>query len=289
MIRTPDGQRSRSGNERPVTFGGSASMNDILCPTDLTPAGNAAVLFGSRVAARLGTSVTLLHVLDKDTRHGETAMSAKSALSHAEELASRTASARAILREGDFMKEISAESRTGHALMVAGTHGARGIRQNLFGADILKLVRKVSIPTIVVQEKTPVDLEVSTIVLPVAGHADITSLLNAVMLMAKAFSSTVHVYQIMRPGEQPSEQLLKNKVIMLQHLRSQGVMAHEVNEPSTTFSVGFAGQTEAYAEKVKAGIIAIMARASDEYRWIADAEKERLLANPSGIPVLCAV
>lgn len=264
-------------------------MNDILCPTDLTPAGNAAVLLGSRIAARLGSAITLLHVLDKDTRHGETAMSAKSALSHAEGLASRIASARAILREGDFMKEIAAGSQAGHVLMVAGTHGARGLRQNLFGADILKLVRKVSIPTVVVQERTPQDLDLSRIVMPVAGHADISSLLDAVTLLARAFGSTVDVYQIMRPGESPSDQLLKNKLQMLRHLREGGVMVNEVNEPSTSFSVGFAGQTESYAAKVRAGVIAIMARASDEYRWIADAEKERLLTNAPCIPVLCAL
>jgi len=31
-----------------------------------------------------------------------------------------------------------------------------------------------------------------------------------------------------------------------------------------------------------------MAKASDEFRYIADAEKERILANEARIPVICA-
>ncbi|HNR56109.1 MAG TPA: hypothetical protein PKJ19_13145, partial [Flavobacteriales bacterium] len=59
-------------------------------------------------------------------------------------------------------------------------------------------------------------------------------------------------------------------------------------EPSTSFSIGFAQATIDYAEKVGAGALAIMAHASDEYRYIADAEKERMLTNTPRIPVLCA-
>lgn len=264
-------------------------MSDILCPTDLTPAGDTALAIGGRIANKFDASVTILHVLDKDqTRHGSSAMSAKSVLSHAEEELLRTSRARTLLREGDFMKEIALESAREHALMVVGTHGAQGLRQTLFGADILKLVRKVPIPSLVVQEGTAAAGEMRTIVMPVAGHADIGMLLDIVTRLGRAFGATVHVYQIMRPGEEPSDQLLKNKLRMLDHLRGAGVMVEEVNEPTRSFSIGFAAQTEDYAARVGAGCIAIMARASDEYRWIADAEKERLLANAHRIPVLCA-
>ncbi len=92
----------------------------------------------------------------------------------------------------------------------------------------------------------------------------------------------------MRPGEQPSDQLLKNKVLMLDRLEKEGIQRVESNVPSTVFSMGFAEQTLRFAQEIGAGCIAIMARASDDYRWIADAEKERLLVNAHSIPVLCA-
>jgi nucleotide-binding universal stress UspA family protein len=264
-------------------------MSDILCPTDLTPAGDTALTIGGRIASKYDASVTILHVLEKDqTRHGNSAMSAKSVLSHAEEELLRTSRARTVLREGDFMKEIAEESSRDHVLMVVGTHGAQGLRQSLFGADILKLVRKVSIPSLVVQEGSMEGQDFRTIVMPVAGHSDIGVLLDTVTRLGRAFGSTVHVYRIERPGEEPSPQLLRNTQLMLEHLRGHGVQVEEVTEPTRSFSVGFAAQTGDYAARVGADCIAIMARASDEYRWIADAEKERLLANTHRIPVLCA-
>lgn len=263
-------------------------MNDILCPTDFTPAADAAKSIAALIAAHQGASVTVLHVLDKDqARKSDAVMNAKGLLNHAEERLKGIAAVRTIDRVGDFMKEIAQEAAQGHALMVVGTHGARGLRQSLFGADILKLVRKVPVPSLVVQDKTPVDPDFQRIVMPVAGHEDIRSLLDAVTALARSFGSEVHVYQVMRPGEQPSDQLLKNKLLMLEHLRAAGIVVQEVNEPSKTFSIGFAEQTARYAADAGATCIAIMARASDDYRWIADAEKERLLLNGSGIPVLC--
>ena len=109
-----------------------------------------------------------------------------------------------------------------------------------------------------------------------------------VVALAKGFAADVHVYQLVRPGESPSPELLANKQKMIARLQSEGLRHEAVNEPSTAFSIGFADATIRYAERVGAGAIAIMAHASDEYRYIADAEKERLLANAPCIPVLCA-
>jgi nucleotide-binding universal stress UspA family protein len=265
------------------------SMNDILCPTDF-PAADAAMSIAGLIARKTDGSVTVLHVIEKEAaRQGDAMLSTKSLLSHAEERLLRDGRARAIHREGDFMKEIAHEASKDHAMMVVGTHGPKGLRQSLFGADILKLVRKVTIPSLVVQDKTPRGTSFSKIVMPVTGHADIRSLLEAVTRLALSFGAEVHVYQIMRPGEEPSDQLLRNKLLMMDHMKAAGVRVKEVNEPTKTFSVGFAAQTEIYAGQVGASCIAVMSRASDEYRWIADAEKERLLTNAEGIPVLCVV
>ncbi|MFT3885884.1 MAG: hypothetical protein QM724_10780 [Flavobacteriales bacterium] len=172
--------------------------------------------------------------------------------------------------------------------MVAGTHGVHGLRQSLLGADILKLVRHVATGSLVVQQHSP-RKPIERIVLPVSGHADISNLMDGVCALARAYPAEVLVYQLVRPGEQPSDQLLANRSRMFDRLREENIPHRDVVEPSTVFSVGFAEQTIRYADSVGAGCIAIMAKASDEYRWIADAEKERLLANVPGIPVLCAL
>lgn len=258
-------------------------MKDLLCTTDLTPASNAALRQALALADRMGARVTLLHVLGKTEQRAQV----QAAMEHQVESVGGTG-VRIVLLEGDFKDVIVEQSGKDHGLLVMGTHGPHGLRQSLFGADILKLVRRSHVPSFVVQAASKLDDGLSKIVLPVAGHSDITKLLDIVCAVAKANGAEVHVFQLMRPGEQPSDELLRNKLAMLERLEEEGIPHVEANVPQAGFSVGFSGSTVQYATSIGAGCIAIMAHASEEYRYIADAEKERLLANEAFVPVLCA-
>ena len=260
---------------------------DLLCATDLTPAADRAVRAALLIAERLGSKVTLLHVLNKDERTVAGKNKVLETMAAQAEKVAVNVVVNYKLLEGDFMDRIAEETARGHSLMVLGTHGPRGLRQKLLGADILKLVRRSSVPSFVVQEESKLELLLQKIVLPVAAHTDIDRLLSVVAALAKAFAAEVHIFQLMRPREEPSEELLANKLKMLQFFEKEGVRHKEVNSPSTIFSIGFAEPTINYAMEIGAGCIAIMAHASDEYRYIADAEKERMLANDAQVPVLC--
>lgn len=262
-------------------------MKNILCPTDLSETSKMGVAYAELLATRLHGSISLLHVIDKQEQKGDGTAKAKLAL---EEMVSSVSRAPVVMhmREGEFMKEIAEESLRGYVLLVCATHGIRGLRQSLFGPDIIKLVRKVGIASLVVQKNSPTNNEFRTIVMPVASHSEIGMLLDAVCLLAHQFGSTVHIYQLIRPGEKASVELERNKVQMKERLAAEGIPFEQVEEPSHTFSVGFSQPTIDYAQRVGAGCIAIMSIASEEYRYIADAEKERLLTNEPGIPVLCA-
>jgi nucleotide-binding universal stress UspA family protein len=264
-------------------------MNDILCPTDFTPAAASAQRYATAIAAGSGSSITLLHVLDKHHHESDALANASAQMGSAADQLVHSVKVNEVFREGDPLKQIIAESSKGHAIMVVGTHGPKGLRQSLLGADILKLVRNVSVPSLVVQADSSAETRIDRILLPVAGHANITGLLNAVCYLAKSFSAEVHIFQVIRPGEQPSDQLLTNKLAMIERLDAEGIARVEANVPTNVFSMGFAEQTIRYAQEIGAGCIAVMAKASDDYRYIADAEKERLLMNAPCIPVLCGL
>lgn len=259
-------------------------MKDVLCATDLTAVSDNALRHALDLAGRLGSKVSLLHVLGRKENRAdvEAAMDRQiSAVQGADRITR-------LLLEGAYIDRIAEESAKDHAFMVVGTPGPHGLRQNLFGADILKLVRRSAIPSLVVQEKSAVRPALERIVMPVAGHSTIDKLIDAVCQLARTHAAEVHIFQLMRPNEQPSDELLANKLKMLQRLEEEKIPHKEANEPFTEFSVGFASSTIAYASRINAGLIAIMSHASDEYRYIADAEKERLLTNDALIPVLCA-
>lgn len=262
-------------------------MANILCPIDFSEISARAIAYAELVAHRFLTSVTLFHAMEKQETRGDGHERVHATMEEQRRLVTMVP-VEAQFRPIDFMHGIAEESGNGHALMVCATHGPHGLKQSLFGSDMLKLVRKVKVPSLVVQGHSPLPNHFGTIVMPVAAHTDIDHLLEAVTLLAKPFGSTVHIYRLIRPGEEPSEALLRNKDRMESFLRQKQVPFINAEEPSHAFSVGFSGATIAYAERVNAGCIAIMSVASEEYRYIADAEKERLLTNPKGIPVLCA-
>ncbi|HRQ85088.1 MAG TPA: hypothetical protein PLV70_08265, partial [Flavobacteriales bacterium] len=75
----------------------------------------------------------------------------------------------------------------------------------------------------------------------------------------------------------------------LQRLKKEGIPYKEVNEPVEKFYEGFVLRTIRYARNNNVDCIAIMAQASGEHKKIADKEKQKLLTNELGVPVLCAV
>lgn len=89
-------------------------------------------------------------------------------------MASKGVKVTEVQREGAFLKEIVAESGKGHTMMVTGTHGVRGLRQEVMGSDMLKLVRQVVVPSLVVQVYSPRTIKMDHILMPAAYHDDIT-------------------------------------------------------------------------------------------------------------------
>lgn len=98
----------------------------------------------------------------------------------------------------------------------------------------------------------------------------------------------MHIYSIERPGFKSPDQLKKNLRRTTDLFDATGVNYKRVNEKQTFLSVGFALQTIRYAQKWGADLIAIMSITSEEYHYFAQQDKENLLTNRDGIPVLCA-
>ncbi|HMN05653.1 MAG TPA: universal stress protein [Flavobacteriales bacterium] len=262
---------------------------NVLCPTDFTQAADIALTYAGQIAKQASSKVTLFHAISKKDAAESTKELKKAHAANLGHWAAAGVKVVPVLREGAYMKEVVEESTKDHALMVAGTHGVRGLRQELLGSDMLKLVRTVAIPTMVVQPYSPRTVKVDRILMPVAAHEDITPLLDAVCLLAKPFNAHVEVYQQLVEGQSTSNQLLLNKVKMLERLADEGIKHTEVNEPVEKFYEGFVLRTVRYARNNAVDCIAIMAHASGEHKKIADKEKQEMITNEVGIPVLCAV
>lgn len=231
--------------------------------------------------------MALLHITDK----ASALVSAHKKLAQKTELASSKyhITCEFKVRQGSIYKDIQAEAdENEYMLLVIGTHGVRGLKQKLLGSDILKVITRISTPVMVVQSTSPLNSNFDRIIMPVATHLAYEHILDAVVMIAKMFGSEVHIYSIERPGFEWPEPLKKNLEKTRSLFEEHGIPYKRVNEKQTVLSVGFAQQTLQYAQKAGADLIAIMSVSSEEYHYFAHQDKENLLTNQGGIPVLCA-
>ena len=262
--------------------------NKIIVPTDFTKAADQALSQAIVISMKAGSSLTLLHVIDGKS---ELAYDAGERLNtEAEKIRQNSGIACEVLvKEGkpfDIIPQTVMEKD--FDLMVIGTHGYSGIRQKLFGTDMLKLVAKVPIPMLVVQEGAPVVESFSRIVLPVGGHDNFQQAVDAILLFAAIYDPEVHFYSIHKPGFEWTKQMLANISESTRRLEDQGVRMVRIKEEQEGFSQGYALQTLKYAHSIGADAIWMMSVASEEYPFLAKPYKEVMLLNEHQIPVLCA-
>ena len=271
-------------------------LKRILLATDLTKTANNAVQHAVVLAKRANAAIDLLHIVDNNTtsalerdglapEHLEQSMQAQCDILKAE----HGIDSNYILQEGNIFEGIPFVAAKGeHQLMVLGTHGVRGIRQNLFGADILKVVKNTPIPSIIIQGDHAVWDDIKKIIFPVGGHESFIDQINATCMIAKLFGSEIEIFSVDRPGAVASPQLEENMKKAKAAFKQCGLSFKQTSQDPTVYSVGFAKQTIEHASNVGAQLITIMSVSSKEHYYFAQADKERILTNDASIPVLCS-
>ena len=258
----------------------------ILVPYDLTEAARRAVDISVEIAKKGGMNITLLFVQKSDKE-----------LPVADELQKLTTTISGdsgvncdyVIRKGNLFTEIEEESgKPKYTFMVAGSHGYKGFKDKFLGMDILKLVKNIPMPVLTVQEGFSLpSAGIRTILMPASSHEAFGKKIEATVFLAQLFGATVHVYTVEKPGFEWSAQLKENIGKALTSFESNQIKFERVNEHQTVYSPGYAKQILDYAGRINADIIAVMSVATDEYYYIADSDKERLLTNESKMPVLC--
>ena len=260
--------------------------NRILVPVDFTEAADTALELASLFAEKTGLGVTLLHIVDEKSSDGHELGLMERAKRLAQE---KCLGCEYRTRKGSIFTEIAKESAEDHfELMIVGTHGFKGLREKFFGSDILRLVKSIPIPVIVIQKgyKAP-ERGIRTIVFPAGTHKAFINNVQAAIYIARTFDSEIHLYTIEKPGQEWSDELKANIDLARKEFEDSKVRFKRVNEKQTTFSMGYSKQILKYAQESGADMIAVMSIPTPEHYYFADSDKEMLLINDAGIPVLC--
>lgn len=269
-------------------------MNKILVATDFTPAAKNALDFACMLAQKSEDVITLFHVENSYTKSllqdaGKKESDLDSYLGELSQFASEEFDVvcEYKTRKGSIFSDITDLAGNGdYKLIVMGTHGTKGIRQSIFGADILKIARKAPVPVIALPDKSNLNDFFDKIVFPYGGHRDFQNKTKAAAMIAELFNSEIHIYSVDREGMTISKETRENISKAQEYFDSRGVKYSNVHEKMEDFSIGFAHQTMQYALKIGAKIIAVMATSSREFSFISDVDKEALINNQEGLAIL---
>jgi len=269
-------------------------MHKILVPTDFTPAAENAFELACKMAAVGNQEIDLLHInsgateklLKQKNRAKDDLEEYLSELCN-EAIEKHAIQANYRIEEGSILNTIplvAAEPDVSMVLM--GTHGTRGIRQKLFGADALKIAEKSPVPVLTVPDVVDTKSGIKHIIFPYGGHENFKNKVEAVAMLASHFDADVHFYSVKRAAAEISKSIQKGIVEAGNFLSQEGIAHKRVEEEMTQYSVGFANQTIKYAEKSGAGIIAVMANDRGNLSFISSVDRENLINNDKGISIL---
>jgi nucleotide-binding universal stress UspA family protein len=259
----------------------------IIVPTDLTMAAQKAIGQATAIARKSGSSVTLLHIMDEKSASADEIK--KSLHDEAERINKNSGvSCEVLIQAGNIFESIPyVASDKEYDLMVIGTHGMKGIKQNLFGSNILKLVSRIPLPVLVMQEQSPVIESFHKLVLPVSSHSSFLTEVDAILLLAGLFDLEVYLYSIHKPGFPWPDQLLKNIEDATRIFETKGIQMKRIKEEQKVYSQGYSKQTLLFAHETGADILCMISVPSEEYYYFAPSDKEAMLLNEYHIPVLC--
>ncbi|PKP45042.1 MAG: hypothetical protein CVT94_19095 [Bacteroidetes bacterium HGW-Bacteroidetes-11] len=262
----------------------------IVVPVDFTIASDQAVTQAIVIAQKTNSTILLLHCMEPVSAEkkifNQKLVEEKLNLL-TKKIESEGIKCEHVIADGSIFDQIPMiANRPDNFMMVIGTHGIQGIKQKMLGADILKIVRKISIPCLIVQEDC-LTKNFGPIVFPVGSHDNFRRLAESTATFAFKFGAEIHIYSVNRKGDEASERIRQNTALAKEIFTIKTVPFKYHSEDAYVISVGYAKQTLKYANLIGAGLLSIMSVNSDEHYYFAQSDKETMINNEYNIPVFC--
>jgi len=165
----------------------------ILVPFDFTDAADKAVALATEIALKNGLGVSLLHINDQLIQDVD------SKLRYYAEMHESTKKVDfdIIIRQGNIFTEIGKVAEDPcFKLMVIGSHGYKGIREKILGADIFKLIKDLPVPVIVIQKDYSIpENGIECIILPVENAHTSVKIPESITWISKIYSAEIHFFE----------------------------------------------------------------------------------------------
>jgi nucleotide-binding universal stress UspA family protein len=262
-------------------------MHKILVLIDFTNTSEIAIDQAIAIAKRTNSSLTLSHIAQSDSEIESDEFANKLA-PYIHEVENSGVSYDKFIVSGNFKAKISGYVNEHHPeLVVVGTHGKHGLKQNLFGSNIYELTKSLNTTLLVVNDHAAVTpLGFNKVLIPISAHDDFLLVVKKTSTLL-AENGEIIIFTISKPGVTLDSILIKNMEAAQEYLKAEGHTTEYVEVRSETFSVGYSRETLAYARDNGVDLISIMSKSARQ-TGSESMDKENILLNTDGVPVLCA-
>ncbi|MDX5321252.1 MAG: universal stress protein [Bacteroidota bacterium] len=260
-------------------------MKKILALVDFTPITEKVIQQSVILAKQNNAALCLCHFIHGDTPKAE--MEQKLA-AYQQQLKSEGIVSETLCSEGNLYQDIDEVALRFMAdLVIVGTHGKVGLRQNLFGSNIWKLVNAIPCSTLIISDATKINPQgFQKILMPLGPHPSFNkkAIFTSQLL---APGGTIQIFAIQKPGVPIGTDMLKISADTQRVYSDEQIKNSYVEIESSHFSVGYSRDTLEYAKNENYDAISILTEVSEVNAHFGQIDKENLVVNELGIPILC--
>lgn len=263
-------------------------MKSILVLVDFTDTAEIAVNQAIAIAKIKQAAITICHVSPSVINEVSDELM-KNIEPYAEMVRAQGIENKILVGHGELFHEVhEIVKRLDPDLVIVGTHGKVGLKQNLFGSSIYKLVKGIKAPTLVINDKmNGLNGAFKKIMLPVAPNKDYLLIVKqTINLLAK--DGEIIIFAILKPGVDLSDEIIENVESSKRFLDKVGVPYTYLQLDSKHYSIGYARDTFDAVKDHNIDLISIMTHVSEVNPYFGSIDKENIILNDLGIPVLCA-
>ena len=255
--------------------------NKILVPTDFSEVSTDAIHYGAQLANKMDAEFAIVHIITNDN---EITNTQKKLSDYANQIkTSYGIDTQLIYKKGNIFTTINEVSiEIGAKLLIMGTHGKVGVKQQLTGSFAFKVVAGSDIPVIVVQNGIQFNEGIKKIVFTVSSTANVRQKVNWAVQIAKIFKAKVFIFNF---HESLKETKLKMNVVLNQITDEFDKYSIDYEVYDAEKGLNFGKQVLLFLKTVQADLILIMSKA-DQLNFVLTPYEEQIMFNKSSIPVM---
>lgn len=264
----------------------------ILVPFDFTDQSYTALDHASAIAKQSEDEVRLIHVVNSETKTRLKKINEEDTITALKKVADENSSKTGVettyyVEEGSIFTTIGEYADSAQAsLVVMGTHGVQGM-QHIVGANSLRVVTSIPVPSIIVQRKKIDPDGYKKIILPIDHYKKGKNKTAYAIAVAKYFDSEVFIFEAIESDDFTANQIKLNLQHAIQYLKENNIPYSVKQEDPSKGS--FSKQLVRYASLIDADLIVISSEHDSDgvMDFVIRNKEVQIINNDSQLAVMC--